>query len=360
MNSWSLSRCIIFLPAVSGLLHSLTPLHGKKLISPRIANVAASQRHAVCRMSSSTTELVSAPASFGQAISCAQTAAANAFADGKRLVEIEFPPLPADMLEAPECSAYDVSNANIRLAIDFAKKFTTNGTKVAILLPDNAEVERAIEQQGGYREPFPGVIIDSITQQVGDASSIGEFFGGIFGKQGNREVKVMEEVDMYIMCIFSAQELPDCEALALAEPTKKMVYFNLKLDTQRGDLGLPAFPPKDLQYRFLSQILPVYYLRTRAYSKSIAQPPFIVNYQGALFRAYPGGYQSLLDIGKGRYKRVELADERPALGDFKNQLSEALNLGDDGKVQSFFRQGYKTSTWWEDAKEEELHKTWRS
>lgn len=68
----------------------------------------------------------------------------------------------------------------------------------------------------------------------------------------------------------------------------------------------------------------------------------------------------MLDVGRGRYKRVSLRDDRPALGAFKVELTEALQLGDEGKVNTFFRQGYKTSTWWEDAIEEEEHSTWRS
>merc|ERR1711988_1849439 len=120
---------------------------------------------------------------MGQAISSAQNAASTAFSDGNSLVEIEFPPLPSEVLESPECSAYDVSAANCRLAIDFAKKFTVNGTRVAIMLPDQEEVQRAIEQQGD-REPYPGVFIESITKPIGDSSSIGDFLGGIFGKQG--------------------------------------------------------------------------------------------------------------------------------------------------------------------------------
>ena len=43
--------------------------------------------------------------------------------------------------------------------------------------------------------------------------------------------------------------------------------------------------------------------------------------------------QSLLDVGRGRYKRVQLSSSRPGLGEFKVQLSEALQIGDEGKVR---------------------------
>ena len=65
----------------------------------------------------------------------------------------------------------------------------------------------------------------------------------------------------------------------------------------------PALRSQSLHFDFLSQIKPVYLLRTRAYSRTISKKPFLVNYQGAQFRVYPGEYQCLLDVGS-RYKRV--------------------------------------------------------
>ena len=68
----------------------------------------------------------------------------------------------------------------------------------------------------------------------------------------------------------------------------------------------------------------------------------------------------MLDVGDGRYKRVTAAARRPNLGEFKVDLGEALNLGDKGGVSTFFRQGYKSSTWWEDDEDKEESSLWRS
>lgn len=166
-----------------------------------------------------------------------------------------------------------------------------------------------------------------------------------------KDVAVREDDDVFIILGASCQELPDVEKFVEKAGKRPVIFFNLKLDTARGDLGLPAFPPKDLHYRFLSQcvpphhtsrqnkitiyplflyllanweikhrtcnlscnsycpqptahpfvsslhfhgfhrIIPIYYLRTRSYSRSVPQPPYVVNYSGALYRVFPGDYQ---------------------------------------------------------------------
>ena len=67
------------------------------------------------------------------------------------------------------------------------------------------------------------------------------------GRKG--DVTPVEGTDLYIIIVASAQELPDVEELHLADTDVPIVFFNMKLDTLRGDLGVPAFPPKDLQDR---------------------------------------------------------------------------------------------------------------
>jgi hypothetical protein len=77
-----------------------------------------------------------------------------------------------------------------------------------------------------------------------------------------------------------------------------------------------------------------------------------VNFQGCLFRSYPGQFQTLLDTGNGRYRRIKGNDFRPPLGQFKQELTDELIrqgvLQEESSALNFLRTGYKTTTWWED------------
>ena len=306
-----------------------------------------------------TMEEASPPQTMAQCLTQASEAVKAALAEDVKLMEVEFPPLPAEQLEAAETSAYDVSKANTQLAVSLSRSLASDGLKVAIVYPDIPEMERAIEDYGSA-EPATGVTFHSIRKSFLTAEPGVDMFLAMFG-QGKSTIAAVPEVDCYICLTFSAQELPDIETLCELENfTKPVITFNLKLDTLRGDLGLPAFPSKDLQWRFLSRIKPVYYLRTRQYSLSIPQPPFVVNYQGAIFRQYPGSFQSLLDAGS-KYRAVAVDTERPALGTFKQQITDALQLPTtQGEAQRLVRFGLKTMTWWEeDSDNNELSKDWR-
>lgn len=113
----------------------------------------------------------SPPASFFELQQDCIRSAKLAIADGFDLIEVEFPPLPANVLELDDVSAYDVAQANLKLAVDFAKGFTVEGQKVAILLPDEDEARIAMEQYTGIddnpiarQEVAPGITLASIRQ----------------------------------------------------------------------------------------------------------------------------------------------------------------------------------------------------
>jgi hypothetical protein len=309
-------------------------------------------------------QLAPPPQTMAQCLQQAQDATVAAIQDGDILMDVEFPPLSADLMEDPNTSAEDLAGANTRLATKYAQNLaSTLGKKVAIMYPDVPELERAVEQSGS-NAPQPGVSLHSLRAGWGEAESPAQAFFAILGK-GKEMVREVPDVDIYVCLTFSAQELPDVEELDTREESKKpIILFNLKLDTQRGDLGLPAFPSKDLQWRFLSRAKAVYYLRTRQYTLSLPTPPFVINYQGAIFRQYPGPFQCLLDTGK-TFRPVTTSARRPALGEFKETITQALKFeskGEDSenKGAKFFRTGIKAITWWEEDKQrQELHTDWR-
>jgi len=286
---------------------------------------------------------------------------------------VEFPPLPAQVLDMDDVSAYDVAKANVNLALDFARSFVSTDEiegDVAVMLPDESECNIMLEDLKLEPKPYPGVILTSLRKgEEGDTRMFKpeNLFIGLMGRGSGGTVKPIEGVGMYVIVVASAQELPDVEELyeQIKTPTTDggkepvIVFYNLKLDVLRGDLGAPAFPGKDFQDRFLSRVKPVYYLRTRQYSRSVSQPPFIINFQGCIFRSYPGHFQTLLDTGTGRYRKVVGNDLRPALGEFKEQLTDALReegaiakKEEEGALFGFLRTGYKTTTWWEDERED--------
>lgn len=305
--------------------------------------------------SKNSSPLAPPPSTFYQAISQAQQAVNAAISDGYRLLEIEFPPLPTAQLESSAVSSYDVSDANVRLAVDFARKYASSGTRVAIAFPDLVEKDRAVEQNNDREEPVDNIRFSSVR----DAKK-GAFIERLW-REPEVDVAVRDDDDMFVVLGVSCQELPDVERMVEKAGKRPVILFNLRLDTARGDLGLPAFPRRELHFRFLSRVLPVYYLRTRTYSRSIAKVPFVVNYSGALYRVYPGAYQVLLDTEQGNYQRLTALDERPPLGRVRDILTNGLNIdGVKGKRNSFLFKGFKARTWWEEDRVRAVSNNWRS
>lgn len=257
-------------------------------------------------------------------------------------------------------------DSSIQLSISMARKLhAATGKKVHIVLPDGPEYNRAYKLFKAALESSDGVSLGHLREGKKNTfmASLAVSFS-FTGETPPDSFDAGQNADVYVAVNASTVELPELETYSLeVVKDKPLVTWNMELDNLRADLGLLGFPPKALQYRFLSQIKPVFYIRQRDYSKTVSVSPFIINYSGALFREYPGPWQAMLRQDNGTYACVAERPERYALGAFKLELAKAMGLDDEeGSTIQFLRTGRRTATWWEDEEEggaNETSRAWR-
>lgn len=308
------------------------------------------------------------PSSYDVLISDAAKSLCYALDENKRRLEIEFPPLPSS-ISGYKGSSDEFIDANIQLVLALVRKlFETRGVSSRIVFPDKPERRRAVRVFKSTLEMIDGVSfgsLDDIPSSGGSnfLKSLQSAFDFDFGEEEEGKWQNDNNPTLYFFVGCTTSELPAVETYVntFAAEVPAVILFNLELDTLRADLGLFGFPSKDVHYRFLSQFLPVFYIRTREYSKTIAAAPFVVDYTGALFRMYPGPWQVMLKQGDGSYACVAESSDRFTLGQTKEELLIALGLQEEkGSTMDFLRRGYKNSTWWEDDVEVEKSANWRS
>lgn len=305
------------------------------------------------------------PSTFFKCVEQAVEGARAAMKDGNTLLEVEFPPLPLEYLEDSASSARDIADANTRWSVEFAKSFVNMG-KISIIYPDQPELDDAIKfVEGGNGpklnglNPFPNMTLATVrADSIKNAKSIDQIIGSIFGATVGGTVEPIPDTKMYIAVISSTQELPDLEKLHDMDPSIPLVLFNLRLDTLRGDLGLPLFPGRDLHHRFLSRVKPAYYMKSRSFATSLRKPPFIVNFSGLTYRCYPEPFQSILNTGGSKSKVVYSGPARPTNLDFRNQLSGSLLIKGISQDELLVTNGQLV--WWEKELDKEASPNWRS
>eukprot|EP01038_Epipyxis_sp_PR26KG_P005490 gene5490-7601_t len=340
--------------------HSLIISTGR---STKVLSKAISTKSTTALFMSSQTPavgtLVYPPNTFVDCVKQSVASVKAALDNNIKLVEVEFPPLPLEYLEDSSSSARDIADANTRWAIEFARDFTDLG-QISIIYPDQPELDDALvyvkKEFGSVENLNRNISLATIrADSIKNAKSLDQIFMSVFGATVGGVVEGIPNTKMYIAVVSSTQELPDLEKLHNIDPSIPIVFFNLRLDVLRGDLGLPLFPNRELQYRFLSNILPAYMLKSKSFATSLRKPPFIINYSGVLFRSYPQPYQSILNIGNGKNKLAKSNSERPTNMEFRENLTNQLKVpgvsADELNVKG-------NLVWWEKDLDKMLSKNW--
>merc|ERR1711972_36156 len=207
-----------------------------------------------------------------------------------------------------------------------------------------------------------------------------------------------EDVFVYIMC-FEAGDLPKIrnyieKADAVAKTQGRVlrhVLFNLNLNKLRNDIQYyqtvvpfrPGLATPQIHFDFMSTFRNAYLIRFGKYTLTVLRDPYNIDYQGAMYHAYPSPWQIFMQDDDGSYRTIDVQDKRPSIICLKRRLQRANGLMQDAglpenavmddvyrevkpvpgtlskPLEQNFREGFGDAQWWEGEFEEEVSDKWR-
>uniref|UniRef100_A0A0G4HYF0 DUF1995 domain-containing protein n=1 Tax=Chromera velia CCMP2878 TaxID=1169474 RepID=A0A0G4HYF0_9ALVE len=269
----------------------------------------------------------------------AADAVIRALDDGHILTEVQFPMFPPK--EQASLDATTLFLRSIQLATKVAKEITQKRkVRVCVLTSNEFEFNTALGKFGpALGNPYPNVTVAPMQRTYGETQGgfdnvVGWLQSNIFNFLG--DPVYMEGYDLYIFSLIETRSVKNIRFWHEQDPTKPIVFCNTDLERYRGNIGIVQDCPYEMHYEFLCRVMPVYNVISQQFVETIKNrlSPFF--YQGIFYKNYPRGWQTFIDLGDDRIRRVDVGKDKPNFLDMEDKFSEILGVqrsADDKKMR---------------------------
>lgn len=250
-------------------------------------------------------ERVEFPKDYVEVIRQAQAATQAALADGKQLLEVEFPVSSLSSVQGDEEGANEMTISSQFLR-KYTRMFLESAATTRIFFPDKKEME--LQSSDIWNQTKCN--LDYLTKPNG-LLDIGVDISGY-----DPLCHVTEDDRVFIAAYpsFDPRELVAADkvwSFVQMDSKKSLIFFNAELDRLRSNYypGLVYPQMARLRKDMMPLVTPVYYIHN-----------FKGSGGGVLFRSYPGPWQVLLRLSKDDVVVVHTQEEQPTLKEVALQI----------------------------------------